>query len=108
MDGTLLVFERGAERFELHRQQMPNGWQLTMTGTSPTRTLMFQDAASLLAFQSDTETLLLKTGWSFTAFSPDRRLGMDRRTWPRESERRRWWTDGLRRPLLGLSRRRSR
>ena len=39
--------------------------------------------------------LLLKTGWSFNEFLPDRRSVADRRTWPRLTERRRWWTDGL-------------
>jgi hypothetical protein len=42
------------------------------------------------------ETLLLKTGWTFQTYNPDRRSGGDRRGWPRRSnDRRRWWTDGF-------------
>jgi hypothetical protein len=42
------------------------------------------------------ETLLLKTGWTFQGYEPDRRTGRDRRGWPRRSnDRRRWWTDGM-------------
>lgn len=45
-------------------------------------------------FQTNMETFLLKTGWSFVGFSPERRRGRDRRCFPRIDERRRWWTDG--------------
>ena len=42
------------------------------------------------------ETFLLKTGWVLTSFSPERRGGRDRRSFPRiDDERRRWWTDGI-------------
>jgi len=42
------------------------------------------------------ETFLLRTGWTFASFSPERRIPLDRRTFPRiTSDRRRWWTDGV-------------
>lgn len=59
------------------------------------RTYQFQDADRLVAFQSDMEAFLVRTGWSLLEFSPDRRTGNDRRRFPRVDERRRWWTDGV-------------
>jgi hypothetical protein len=47
----------------------------------------------LTTFQADMEAFLVQSGWSFEAFSPDRRSGRDRRQFPRVSDRRRWWTD---------------
>ena len=44
------------------------------------------------------EAFLIGSGWSFVAFSPERRTGRDRRTFPRMGDRRRWWTDGSSEP----------
>jgi hypothetical protein len=42
------------------------------------------------------EAFLLKSGWSFVEFSPERRRGSERRRLPRLlGDRRRWWTDGM-------------
>jgi len=65
-----------------------------MTTDGPPHSYFFGDFSKLVVFQSDMEAFLLKTGWSFVAFAPERRLGIDRRGWPRLDERRRWWTDG--------------
>jgi hypothetical protein len=89
------VFERAGQRIELQRQETDNGALLTISGAGAPRSSQFSDVIALVRFQSDMEALLLKTGWSFIEFLPDRRSVADRRTWPRLTERRRWWTDGL-------------
>jgi hypothetical protein len=59
------------------------------------RRYRFQDLSSLARFQRDMEQFLMRTGWALERFSPDRRSGRDRRTFPRAAnDRRRWWTDG--------------
>jgi hypothetical protein len=63
------------------------------------RELAFEDLAALEDFQHTMETFLLRTGWTFASFSPERRTPLDRRTFPRmTSDRRRWWTDGIPEP----------
>ena len=89
------VFERAGQRIELQHQANDNGSLLTISGAGAPRSYQFKDVTALVRFQSDMEALLLKTGWSFNEFLPDRRSVADRRTWPRLTERRRWWTDGL-------------
>ena len=88
-------FLRGDETLTIGREQVDDGVMLVMTGDGAPRSYFFRDIARLEVFQRDMETLLLKTGWTFQEFSPDRRAGRDRRGWPRRSnDRRRWWTDG--------------
>jgi len=60
------------------------------------RAFAFGNVERLVRFQSDMEALLLRTGWTFSRFAPDRRSNRDRRAFPRLLERRRWWTDGVR------------
>jgi len=103
--GATWVFERAGQRIELQHQETDNGARLMISGSGEPRSYQFKDAIALVRFQSDMEALLLKTGWSFNEFLPDRRSVADRRTWPRLTERRRWWTDGLLRRYI---RRRSR
>ena len=67
---------------------------LVLSGDGQDRSYYFADIVPLVRFQDDMEAFLLQTGWSFAGFSPDRRTGRDRRTFPRLTERRRWWTDG--------------
>lgn len=81
---------------------------LEMTSDGPPRSYFFADFTALVVFQSDMEAFLLKTGWSFVAFTPERRAGVDRRGWPRLDERRRWWTDGQREEPEATRNRRSR
>ena len=99
------VFERAGQRIELQRQETDTGALLMISGAGAPRSYQFNHVFALVRFQSDLEALLLKTGWSFNEFLPDRRSVADRRTWPRLTERRRWWTDGLLRRYI---RRRSR
>ncbi len=86
-DGASLILERhgqGDEVFLVVRQ--PEG----------VREFPFESLEALERFQETMETFLLRTGWTLTSFSPDRRTLHDRRTFPRiTNDRRRWWTDGL-------------
>lgn len=95
MDESTWAFTRGRQRLEVCRYDAPGGTQFIVTVDGSSRTYWFRDEAALHRFQSDMEAFLLKTGWSFTQFSPDRRTGNDRRAFPRLAERRRWWTDGV-------------
>jgi hypothetical protein len=93
----LWVFERPGETLELRRLQTPDGitLEILVNAGSRARSYFFPELDTLVRFQSDMEQFLLKTGWSFVRFSPDRRTGAERRTWPRfDNDRRRWWTDG--------------
>ena len=89
------TFGRREERVRLRREHTIDGLLLIVDENGAARTYSFNDAASLVAFQSDMEAFLVRTGWSLLEFSPDRRTGRDRRQFPRMTERRRWWTDGL-------------
>ena len=70
------------------------GLHLLIMGNE-TRRIPFKSHDALVQFQQVLEAFLLQTGWSFIAFSPERRRGRDRRRFPRDrADRRRWWTDG--------------
>lgn len=90
------TFTRGTDTLEISRAILDDGVTLIVAGDGAPRSYFFRDQDRLDVFQRDMETLLLKTGWSFTSFAPERRhRGRDRRGWPRKSDdRRRWWTDG--------------
>lgn len=94
-DDLVWTFEREGELLEIRRHRDDEGMRLTVTRGDDPHSYRFRDAMELITFQSDMEALLVQTGWSFLAFSPDQRRGSDRRAWPRLTERRRWWTDGL-------------
>ena len=92
---TSWTFTRGNERLEITRETVDDGMMLVVAGDGAPRSYFFRELNRLEIFQRDMETLLLKTGWTFQAYAPDRRAGRDRRGWPRRSnDRRRWWTDG--------------
>jgi hypothetical protein len=60
------------------------------------REFAFPDFEALCSFQNTMEAFLLRTGWTLASFSPDRRVRLDRRSFPRiTNDRRRWWTDGV-------------
>jgi hypothetical protein len=97
MDHGVWTFVRGADKLEISREDLDDGTVLAIGGDGEPRSYFFREADRLETFQKDMETLLLKTGWSFVSYAPDRRAGSDRRGWPRRSnDRRRWWTDGTR------------
>jgi hypothetical protein len=87
-------YRRGDEHLALGREATVNGVNLVVADQQTTRSYPFGDPARLITFQSDMESFLLRTGWTFVDFSPDRRERRDRRVFPRLTERRRWWTDG--------------
>jgi len=89
------VFARAGQSITLGRRPAEGGYVLDVSGPDMPRSYFFADLAALIKFQSDMEKFLVTTGWAFETFSPERRRGRDRRTWPRvENDRRRWWTDG--------------
>jgi hypothetical protein len=74
----------------------PPGARLTVTLDGSPRSYTFSDVTAAMRFQSDMEAFLLKSGWSFIEFSPERRRGAERRRLPRLlGDRGRWWTDGM-------------
>src|SRR5207248_768815 len=94
---SVWTFERGNERLHINRDEDEAGPRLTVTQDGIPRSYQFSSTEGLVRFQSDMEAMLVQTGWSFVEFAPDRRRGRDRRGWPRIlTDRRRWWTDGLR------------
>ena len=95
MEYGIWIFERGVERLEITRKTLDDGTALIIAGDGTPRSYFFREYDRLETFQKDMETLLLKTGWSFVSYEPDRRTGRDRRDFPRRAnDRRRWWTDG--------------
>jgi hypothetical protein len=90
------TFVRGEERLELSREATGTGITLIIVSTDGPRTIHFSTHKRLVQFQADMETLLLRTGWSFSEFSPEHRSGTERRGFPRFADRRRWWTDSVR------------
>jgi hypothetical protein len=110
MSELIWFFERAGERLQIRRYTDDDGLRLTVTQGDDSKSFRFDDAAGLISFQTDMETMLVQTGWSFVEFSPEQRRGRDRRGWPRlVGDRRRWWTDGTRLvvPSRGAKRRSS-
>lgn len=101
------TFHRDGQQLTLRRREIDERFELELSGPGAPRTYRFDEMTALVKFQSDMEHFLIKTGWSLEQFSPDRRTGQDRRTFPRvDVDRRRWWTDGLRLFQLSISSRR--
>ena len=103
MDDQTWAFTRNNEHLELTREG-ETAALLRVTGVGRPRTYRFDSPDERNRFQRDMEAMLLATGWAIVGFSPERRAGRDRRTWPRLTERRRWWTDGVRQPSHASSR----
>jgi hypothetical protein len=95
MDEAVWTFRRRSEQLQLRREETPTGVHLVIVENGTHRSFAFTGLDRLIAFQSDMEAFLIRTGWTFAAFAPDRRTGRDRRQMPRLTERRRWWTDGV-------------
>jgi hypothetical protein len=89
------TFRRRAQRLTLQQQRHEGGgFLLLVVEDGQPRSYTFSDVERLVAFQSDMEESLIRTGWSLDSFTPERRSGRDRRRMPRtEVNRRRWWTD---------------
>jgi len=91
----------GEERLTIIRDCEGDGPEvgLTVITNGEPRSFAFDDVVAAVRFQSDMELFLLQTGWSFVQFSPEQRTYRDRRTFPRLTERRRWWTDARASPV---------
>jgi len=87
------TFARETDELTIVRRVDSDGCALIVVLNETPRTFTFQDERATVRFQTDMETLLTHTGWSFVGFKPERRVRRDRRTLPRTNERRRWWTD---------------
>jgi hypothetical protein len=100
VDEQIWSFSRNGELLEIKRTPTTDGFLLGVNGDGPPRTYFFAELQRLEQFQADFEKFLLGTGWMFLAFSPERRMGNERRHFSRLlSDRRRWWTDGVRAPI---------
>jgi hypothetical protein len=93
LHAMLWTFGRQHERLSIGRR--PDVCTLVVVTPGEEREYRFADLSTLISFQADMETFLLKTGWTLLKFSPERRAGRDRRRFPRLEERRRWWTDSV-------------
>jgi hypothetical protein len=87
------TFGRENERISIGRKADSSAVVVISADESP-RAYPFKDSTARDSFQADMEAFLLRTGWTLMKYSPERRLGRDRRGFPRLRERRRWWTDG--------------
>ena len=79
MSQGVWTFVRGTATLEISREDMDDGMMLVIAGEASPRSYFFSEPDRLETFQRDMETLLLKTGWTFVAYAPDRRMGRDRR-----------------------------
>jgi hypothetical protein len=105
VDEQIWSFSRKDGLLEIRRTPTTDGFLLGVNGDGPARTYFFPELSRLEQFQADFEKFLLGTGWTFLAFSPERRTGRERRNYSRLlSDRRRWWTDGVRTPLERMTR----
>jgi hypothetical protein len=67
-------FERGGDWIEISREAAANARQLEIAGANAAqRAIGFATHQELIAFQSGFEDHLVKTGWHYVSFSPDRR-----------------------------------
>ena len=99
MEEQVWSFSRNGEQLELRRTRTEAGYTLTVHGDGQPRTYAFDDEGRMEQFQADFEKFLLGTGWMFLGFCPERRGGRERRHFSRLlTDRRRWWTDGVRTP----------
>ena len=105
VDEQIWSFSRNGVLLEIRRTPTTDGFLLGVNGDGPPRTYFFPELPRLERFQADFEKFLLGTGWTFLAFSPERRTGRERRNYSRLlTDRRRWWTDGVRTPLERMTR----
>ena len=97
MEALTWTFARGEERLTIVRDSGtgPSDVRLVISTNGAARSVEFTELAALVRYQSDMEASLIKSGWAFLKFSPERRLGGIRRDLPLPDERRRWWTDGM-------------
>src|SRR3954466_744532 len=76
---ALWTFERGDAFMTIAREVVDGQLTLTIAEPASTRSVPFDDVASLTTFQVELERRLVADGWHLTAFAPDMRSGEDRR-----------------------------
>lgn len=64
------------------------------TGAETTQVYDFPNEQAAEQFHANLDVSLLQFGWVFVGHLPNRRGHLDRRHLIRDSDRRRWWTDG--------------
>jgi hypothetical protein len=80
---------RGGARRYVQRQDDFGRLRLAMWGGDlPECVYEFEDEVRLVEFVASLESHLIALGWSLLEFFPERRSGTDRRSKPREQERR--------------------
>jgi hypothetical protein len=96
VDEQFWTFSRNGQPLEIRRTPTDEGFVLGVQGDGPPRSYFFAELERLEQFQADFEKFLVATGWTFVAYSPERRAGQERRHYSRLlTDRRRWWTDGV-------------
>ena len=102
-DEPTWTFARGVDELTIGRRIDSGGVTLTVSvnsanahvNSSNAHTYEFPDLATAMRRQAEMEASLIKFGWSFVGFLPQRRSHDERRGMPRATDdRRRWWTDG--------------
>ena len=94
MDEYVWTYTRGNQRIEVRRREDGDSRFLVVTGSDSLSSTAFPDMAALVAHQIRFEAFLIKDGWSFASFVPERRTQADRRKNARATpDRRRWWSD---------------
>ncbi len=67
------LFARGSSTLQLSRSGDPDARRLSVTGPARSRLFDFATHEALVAFQVRLERHLVRTGWRFVSFSPERR-----------------------------------
>ena len=94
VDEYVWTYSRGNQRIEIRRREAKDGHLLEVTGGDSPSSTAFHDLAALVEHQIRFEGFLIKDGWSFVGFEPERRTQAERRQTRRATpDRRRWWTD---------------
>ena len=79
MDDPVWTFARRGECLTISRRRTAEGLLLVVTDNGVPRSYPFDDIAPLTTFQVEMEAALIRNGWSFIAFSPERRSTGERR-----------------------------
>jgi hypothetical protein len=81
-------FTRDESRIDVYRSSAMSATQIEVAASGSMRTFRFNDRSAVVAFHAGIEHALLETGWQLEGFEPERRVGADRRTLQRGSDRR--------------------